>query len=327
MTGGPTWHDSLAQAVRDPHELISLLQLPNELLEAARLAAELFPLRVPRSYIARMRPRDVTDPLLNQVLPLRDELRVVPGFSPDAVGDEASHAAPGLLKKYHGRALMISTGACAIHCRYCFRRHYPYGNEPKRLDEWEPAFGALEADTTIHEVLLSGGDPLMLTDARLEALIERLARIPHLRRLRVHSRLPVVLPDRVTPTLLRLLTGTRLTPIMVVHANHPNEIVGDCHDALLDLVRGGVTTLNQSVLLRQINDRVETLEALSERLIDVGVIPYYLHQLDRVQGTAHFEVDQAQGEALIAQLRTRLPGYAVPQYVREDAGEAHKTPI
>ncbi|WP_010585700.1 EF-P beta-lysylation protein EpmB [Schlesneria paludicola] len=323
----PTWHDSLAKAVRDPLELISILQLPDELQAPARRAADTFPLLVPRSYIARMRPRDPNDPLLMQVLPLRDELSPTPGFVDDAVGDDASRRAPGLLQKYRGRALMISTGACAIHCRYCFRRHYPYGDEPRRLDEWEPAFAALEADDSIHEVLLSGGDPLMLTDTRLEIFIERLSKIPHLRRLRIHSRLPIVLPDRVTPTLIRLLTGTRLTPIMVAHANHPNEIVGDCQQALRDLVRAGVTTLNQSVLLRKINDSAEALAELSERLIDVGVIPYYLHQLDRVQRTAHFEVDESQGRVLIAELRTRLPGYAVPQYVREIAGEPHKTPI
>lgn len=322
-----TWHESLARAIRDPRELISLLELPDALEVPAQIAAASFPLLVPRSYLARMRPRDPNDPLLRQVLPLKDELESDPKFVPDPVGDDASRRVPGLLHKYHGRALLISTGSCAIHCRYCFRRHYPYNNEPKRLDEWEPAFREIEADRSIHEVLLSGGDPLMLTDARLEAIVGRLARIPHLRRLRIHSRLPIVLPDRVSSTLIKVLTGTRLTSIMVVHANHPHEIVGDCEQALRQLVRAGITTLNQSVLMRHINDHADTLAELSERLINVGVIPYYLHQLDRVQGAAHFEVDETQGRALIAELRTRLPGYAVPQYVREEAGKPHKSPI
>ena len=322
-----SWHDSLSQAIRDPDILIDYLGLPNELKKPAQAASQLFPLLAPLSFVARMRPADPTDPLLKQVLPLESELLEVPGFAVDAVGDSESRRAPGLLHKYQGRALMISTGACAVHCRYCFRRHYPYGSEPRRLDDWEPAFALLEHDTSISEVLLSGGDPLMLTDARLGDLVERLATIPHLRRLRIHSRLPIVLPDRVEDPLIDLLTRTRLTPVFVVHTNHPSEVVDDCEQALRRLVRSGVTTLNQTVLLRGINDNVETLANLSERLIDVGVIPYYLHQLDQVHGTAHFEVEEAKGSALIAELRKCLPGYAVPRYVREDAGAKHKTPM
>ena len=322
-----SWHDSLSQAIRDPSILIEKLRLSESLMRPGQDAAKLFPLLAPLSYVARMRAADANDPLLKQVLPLGEEFQQLPGFSTDAVGDEDSRRAPGLLHKYLGRALMIATGACAVHCRYCFRRHYPYGSEPRRLDDWEPAFAVLENDTSISEVILSGGDPLMLTDSRLSDLVERLAKIPHLRRLRVHSRLPIVLPDRVTQTLIDLLTSTRLTPIMVVHANHPNEVVDDCEAALRTLVRSGITTLNQTVLLREINDDVETLASLSVRLIDVGVIPYYLHQLDRVQGTAHFEVEESRGIELITELRARLPGYAVPRYVREEIGASQKTPI
>lgn len=223
--------------------------------------------------------------------------------------------------------MLVTTGACAVHCRYCFRRHYPYQQEPRRLEDWEPAFEALAADDSIHEILLSGGDPLMLTDARLASLIERLEQIPHLRRLRLHSRLPIVLPDRVSDELLQLLSSTRLTTIMVVHANHPQEIQLDCTDALSRLVRGGIPTLNQAVLLQGINDDEEVLAELCERLIDLGVLPYYLHQLDRVSGAAHFEVSVERGRELVAALRRRLPGYAVPQYVAELAGELHKTPL
>lgn len=321
------WHQSLAEAIRDPNTLVSELALPEELREPARRAAQAFPVMVPRSYLNRMRRADPHDPLLLQVLPLHSELETTPGFVDDAVDDAAAREAPGLLRKYAGRALMIATSACAVHCRYCFRRHYPYGNEPRRLDEWEPAFRTIAADESLREIILSGGDPLMLTDSRLGILISRLAEIQHLKRIRIHSRLPIVLPDRVTPTLIDVLRNSRLTPLMVVHANHPDELHGECAVALRLLVRSGITTLNQSVLLRNINDSVDVLTQLSERLIDLGVMPYYLHQLDQVTGTSHFEVAVDRGRELIAALRRRLPGYAVPQYVREVSGEPHKMPL
>jgi len=274
-----------------------------------------------------MEPRNLSDPLLRQVLPLHDELLDAPGFQPDAVEDSRFRIAPGLLHKYHGRALLIATGSCAVHCRYCFRKHYPYGGEPRRLTDWQPALDALSADPTIREVLLSGGDPLMLTDCRLRDLIERLAAIPHIRRLRIHTRLPIVLPDRVTDELLELLTGTRLHCVVVVHANHAAELEHDCAESLRRLAQAGLMTLNQSVLLRGINDTVQSLGDLSERLIDLGVMPYYLHQLDRVTGTAHFEVSETEGRRLVAEMRRILPGYAVPRYVQEIPGEPHKTVI
>ncbi|MEX0717681.1 MAG: EF-P beta-lysylation protein EpmB [Planctomycetaceae bacterium] len=321
------WRRSLAAAIRDPDVLIERLGLADSLRAAARRAAESFPLLVPGSYLARMTPGDPNDPLLRQVLPLGDELEPVPGFTVDAVGDGASRAAPGLLHKYTGRVLLVATGACAVHCRYCFRRHYPYGEEPRRLDDWAPALDAIAADPSIHEAILSGGDPLMLTDARLAALIARLEVIPHLRRLRIHTRLPIVLPDRVTADLIESLRSSRLQPIMVVHANHPREIAGDCAEALRMLVRSGIPTLNQAVLLRGVNDSVEAQAALCEALIDLGVLPYYLHQLDRVAGAAHFEVETEKGLSIIAALRERLPSYAVPQYVREVSGAASKLPV
>lgn len=321
------WHRSLAAAIRDPTELLNELQL-NDFADLVSLdAAEAFALMIPRSFLARMRLGDPNDPLLRQVLPVDDELRPVAGFEADAVSDADFRTAPGLLHKYHGRALMVAAGSCAVNCRYCFRRHYPYGDEPRRLDDWEPALRQLREDSSISEVLLSGGDPLLLTDSRLGELIERLEEIPHLRRLRIHTRLPIVLPDRVTGQLLGLLTESRLTPIVVVHSNHAAEVVADCEAALRRLVRTGVTVLNQAVLLRGVNDSVNALAELSESLINVGVMPYYLHQLDRVAGAAHFEVDPDVGRCLIAELRKRLPGYAVPRYVQEIAGEAHKTVI
>ncbi len=321
------WHRGLAQAIRDPDELLDLLGIDDRYREPARQAAKLFPLLVPRSYLARIEAGNPLDPLLRQVLPLEAEHQQVPGFTQDAVGDATAHQAPGLLQKYVGRALMITTGACAVHCRYCFRRDYPYGEEPRRWEDWQPAFDALEEDSSLHEIILSGGDPLMLTDERLKMLIQRLAGIAHLQRLRVHTRLPIVLPQRVTDEFLALLTSHRLTPIVVLHANHPQELQGDCAAAVRTLVRAGITTLNQAVLLKDINDTTEVQAALCERLIDLGVIPYYLHQLDRVRGAAHFEVDEQIGRDIIDALRRRLPGYAVPQYVREIPGESHKTPL
>ncbi len=326
--GSADWHQSLAAAVRDVDTLFSRLALSDDLKREARRAATLFPLMVPESYLRRMAVGDPHDPLLQQVLPLDAEFDDAPGFATDAVGDDAARRAPGLLHKYHGRALLIATGSCAVHCRYCFRRHYPYGEEPRRLDDWEPALNVLAEDQSIREVILSGGDPLMLTDARLEQLIARIAAIPHVRRLRIHSRLPIVLPDRVTESLVGLMRQhSSLTPIMVVHANHPAEIVADCADTLRLLVTSGIPTLNQTVLLRGINDDAATLTALSERLADLGVMPYYLHQLDRVQGTAHFEVPGERALQLIDTLRSQLPGYAVPRLVREVPGASSKQPL
>jgi len=322
-----TWRHALAKAVRDPAELIERLQLPAALREPANRAAELFPLLVPESYLARMQPGNPRDPLLLQVLPLDEETRSVPGFTADALDESAFRLAPGLLQKYAGRALLIATGTCAVHCRYCFRRHYSYGEEPRRWDDWEPALQAIAEDTSLREIILSGGDPLMLSDRRLSRLCRALDEQPHLQRLRLHSRLPIVLPERITPALLEGLRGLRMQPIIVVHANHPHEIVADCADALRMLVDSRVMVLNQAVLLRGINDDADVLAELSERLVNLGVIPYYLHQLDRVSGTAHFEVSEEVGRELIHRLRRRLPGYAVPQYVREIPGEEYKVPL
>lgn len=331
----PDYFRSLAEAIRDPDELISFLELPDCLREPARRAAKSFPLLVPKSFLARMTPGDPEDPLLRQVLPIGAEDEVVAGFTIDAVGDLDARKAPGLIHKYHGRALLIAAGSCAIHCRYCFRRHYPYHDDPRRIDDWEPALAAVREDHTLSEIILSGGDPLMLTDSRLRMLVERLEEVPHLTRLRIHSRLPIVLPDRVTDELLTTLCSTRLATVVVVHANHPSEIVGDCSEALLKLSsahRGvhlgrPITVLNQTVLLRGVNDDVTSLSLLSERLFEVGVLPYYLHQLDRVAGAAHFEVSEEIGRALIGGMQERLPGYLVPKYVRETKGAVGKTSI
>ncbi|MEN1679337.1 MAG: EF-P beta-lysylation protein EpmB [Planctomycetota bacterium] len=323
----PSWRRELAGAVRDPGELCRLLELPNELAEQAIAAAKDFPLLVPRGYVARMRKGDPADPLLRQVLPLDAETRPTPGFLADPVGDAAAERSPGLLHKYRGRVLLVTTGACAVHCRYCFRRHFDYGWSPKGIDAWQPAIEQIEADESLSEVILSGGDPLTLVDETLAKLAERLAAIPHLRRLRVHTRLPVMIPQRVDDALVAWLTGTRLSPVVVLHANHANELDDAVAAACHRLTQAGAVLLNQAVLLRGVNDSADALAELSERLADCRVTPYYLHQLDRVAGAAHFEVPLQRGRQIMAELHRRLPGYLVPRYVQEVAGEPGKTLI
>ncbi|NIP87071.1 MAG: KamA family radical SAM protein, partial [Planctomycetales bacterium] len=228
---------------------------------------------------------------------------------------------------YDSRVLLLLTGACAVHCRYCFRRHFPYSQTPHGLEAWEGALDQIAADRSIDEVILSGGDPLTLADSQLAELARQLAAIPHLRRLRIHTRLPVMIPARVNASLLGWLTATRLTPLVVIHANHPQEIDDAVATALGRLVDRGIVLLNQSVLLAGVNDQLEVLVELSRRLVDLRVMPYYLHQLDRVSGAAHFEVPLARGVQLIQQMRRQLPGYAVPRYVRERAGAPSKEPL
>jgi EF-P beta-lysylation protein EpmB len=322
-----TWQQALKDAVRDPFELCQILGLPSEIAAAARGVDRSFSLFAPRSYVARMRPGDPADPLLRQVLPVTAEADLPAGFSHDPVGDRQAGLLPGLLHKYQGRVLMVATGACAVHCRYCFRRHFPYQEGPRTLAGWNGALERIAADESIHEVILSGGDPLTLVDESLAELAKRIASIRHVRRLRVHTRLPIMIPERVTQPLLDWLTGTRLAPVMVVHANHPAELHGTAAAAVRKIVAAGVPTLNQAVLLRGVNDAAETLVELSERLVDLGVMPYYLHQLDRVAGAAHFEVPVEEGLRIVEELRRRLPGYALPRYVQEVAGEAYKVEI
>ena len=328
-SGGPvpsaaSWQQAIRNAVRDPRELGRLLCLPSHHVEAAIGGSRDFPLFVPRGYLARMRRGDPHDPLLRQVLPRADETRPAAGFSGDPVGERQAMQQPGLLRKYDGRALIVTTGACAVHCRYCFRRHFPYAQVPKSASARNGTLAAIAADPSLREVILSGGDPLTLADEQLTDFAERLARIPHVQRLRVHTRLPIVIPERVTRELLSWLTGTRLSPVVVLHANHPAELAPVVARAVARLVDAGILVLNQAVLLAGVNDNVAALEGLCQRLIDLRVLPYYLHQLDQVAGAAHFEVPVERGKELIEALRCRLPGYAVPRYVRETAGAPSK---
>ena len=322
------WQKNFAEAIRDPAQLLKMLDLPKSLLPAAQHAAELFPLRVAHSYVARMKKGDPNDPLLLQVLPLSAELNTQPeDYSHDPVGDLEAMPIPGLLHKYHGRVLLITTGACAIHCRYCFRRHYPYQEAQARASEWQAVTEYIQADDSIHEVILSGGDPLSLSNSRLAELIKQLASIPHLQRLRIHTRQPIVLPERIDEGLLRLLNQTTLNVVMVIHCNHAQEINTNIEQILTRIKDAGCTLLNQSVLLKNVNDNLNSLHALSEALFSAGVLPYYLHQLDKVQGAAHFAVSDTQALELEQQLRDNLPGYLVPKLVVEKAGETAKVPL
>lgn len=321
------WQQALREAVRDPRELLDLLGLDRLAPRLSDEAMVQFPLRVPRGFVARMRRGDPSDPLLRQVLPLDDEMRPMPGFGLDAVGDGAAKTAPGVIQKYRGRALLVATGSCAIHCRYCFRRHFPYAEETAARDGWRDAVELIRQDASIEEVLLSGGDPLSLSNGKLAELTGALADIPHLRRLRIHSRLPIVVPERVDDGLMGWLSTLPWPVTLVVHANHANELDGTVDAALGRLRAAGVHLLNQAVLLRGVNDSVDALAALSERGFAAGVLPYYLHQLDRVAGVAHFEVDDAHARALHAGLAARLSGYLVPRLVREIPGDTGKRPL
>jgi EF-P beta-lysylation protein EpmB len=322
-----SWRRELADAIRDPATLIDLLELDRALLPAARRAAEGFPLLVPRAFLDRMRRGDPADPLLRQVLPLGDELSPSPGYVSDPVGDLAATGAPGVLRKYAGRTLLIATGACAVHCRYCFRREFPYADQRAADDGWRAALAALRVDPDCREVILSGGDPLVLGERRLAALTDALAGIPRLRRLRIHTRLPIVLPSRVDDALLDWLTGLRQQPVIVLHANHPREIDRSVRVATERLRRAGAVLLNQAVLLRGVNDDAETLSKLSERLFAAGVLPYYLHLLDPVRGAAHFDVPASRALALVRDVSARLPGYLVPRLVREVPGANAKLSV
>ncbi|RCS31051.1 EF-P beta-lysylation protein EpmB [Rhodanobacter denitrificans] len=323
---GADWRQLWRDAVTDAGELLALLGL-------SHLAGQLppadagFPLRVPRGFVARMRQGDPRDPLLLQVLPQLAELDEVPGFVTDAVGDLAAREAQGVLHKYQGRALLIASGSCAINCRYCFRRHFPYGEEMAAAGQWRQALEYLRQDHSVSELILSGGDPLALATAKLEELGRGLAGLPHVTRLRIHSRLPVVLPERIDDAFVAWLASVPLQKVVVLHANHANELDASVDAACARLRATGATVLNQSVLLRGVNDDADALAALSERLFAAGVLPYYLHQLDRVQGAAHFEVADGHALALVGALRARLPGYLVPRLVREVGGDASKRPL
>ncbi len=320
------WQDQLRESFSNGQALLDFLGLAPADVNMSAAAARDFAVKVPHSFARRMLPGDPRDPLLLQVLARADELEVTAGYSADPVGERAGAIArPGLIHKYRGRVLLVVTGGCAVHCRYCFRRHFPYTQNVNGRARWRDTLDYVREDDSIDEVILSGGDPLVATDAHLAELVAAIAGIPHVRRLRVHSRVPVVLPDRVTPALTRALTHPRLQSILVIHANHANEIDAGVAQAMAALRAANITLLNQSVLLRGVNDNAAALADLSEALFTAGVLPYYLHLLDPVAGAAHFDVPASRARALHRELAARLPGYLVPKLVREEAGAAGKT--
>ena len=314
----------MAQAITSPEALVEALGLDPSLIEPARAAAAKFGLRVPLSYVARMRRGDANDPLLKQVLPIGAEAEVVPDFGPDPVGESAARRAPGLLQKYRGRALLITTSACAIHCRYCFRREFPYSEQQGDSTRFHEALDEIARDSSLEEIILSGGDPLSLSDSRLTSLTDALAKIPHIRRLRLHTRQPVVLPSRVDAGFIAWLERLPWPVVFVLHSNHANEIDDSVRAACARLKQAGATLLNQTVLLKGINDDVATLADLSRALFDAGVLPYYLHVLDRVSGAAHFDLPEARAQEIAGELAACMPGYLVPRLVREVEGAPAK---
>ncbi|MGR8929276.1 MAG: EF-P beta-lysylation protein EpmB [Gammaproteobacteria bacterium] len=321
-----SWQHELSEAFSNIDELCQYLAIkPSSLPILPQLKD--FPLRVPRGFAERMQKGNPNDPLLLQVLPLQKELQIHPGYTDDPVGDLNAVAETGVIHKYHGRVLLVTTGACAVHCRYCFRRHFPYGELQLSVQKIEKALGYISAHADIKEVILSGGDPLLLGDHKLFNLLQQLAKIQHVQRIRIHSRIPVVLPSRMTEHLLQTVTNQPQKIILVLHANHPAELNEEVRQACQRIRKHEITLLNQSVLLKGINDNSEVLLQLSERLFDLGVLPYYLHCLDRAAGVAHFEVLEHEAKRLLQALQEKLPGYLIPKLVMEQAGALHKIRI
>ncbi|WFP52016.1 EF-P beta-lysylation protein EpmB [Methylomonas sp. EFPC3] len=325
-TPSATWQQALADAFGSVADLCAYLQLSPADLNLPEQASA-FPLRVPRDFAARMQAGNPDDPLLRQVLPDLAELTDYPGYTDDPVGDLKAVAETGVIHKYRGRVLFIMTGACAVHCRYCFRRNFPYGELQLSGRQFESALTYVEQRPEISEVILSGGDPLLLSDAKLEQLMCRFAEIGHIKRIRIHTRTPVVLPERVTSALLRTFAALPKPVAMVLHVNHAQELSNSVNQICTELKLSGVTLLNQSVLLKGINDDGEQLRELSEKLFSFNILPYYLHLLDRARGVGHFEVSEAEAKILHQYLQRHLPGYLVPRLVKEQAGAAFKIPI
>jgi len=318
------WQQQLGDAFSKLEDLCRYLQLPIDTLPISTTASLDFALRVPLSFAACMEKGNPDDPLLKQVLPTQYELAVYPGFNNDPVGDLKAAAQPGVLHKYYGRVLLINTGSCAINCRYCFRRNFPYQELQLSKQSEQAAIDYIRQDTSLSEVILSGGDPLLLNDARIAKLFNQLNAIEHIKRIRIHSRIPIVLPARITNELIEIFKHSAKQIIMVVHCNHANEINDRVINAFSLLKNNDITLFNQSVLLKGVNDSADSLCHLSEQLFEHGVIPYYLHLLDKAAGTGHFEVPEPQALALIKEVQARLPGYLVPKLVKEVAGEKSK---
>ena len=321
-----SWQKDLRQVITDPKKLLTLLDINTDDYLQHFKARQLFPVRVPLPFITRMKKGDIHDPLLKQVMPLSNEFVVTDGFVTDPL-QEHETVATGLLHKYKNRVLMIVKAGCAINCRYCFRRHFPYQDNSPNKQRWQQALTYIVEHKAISEVIFSGGDPLMASDEHLTWLVKQVEAIPHIRRLRIHTRLPVVIPNRITCDLVSLLSKSRLKATMVLHINHSNEIDNDFITALEPLRAARIPLFNQSVLLKDVNDNAEVLIKLSESAFDIGIMPYYLHLLDPIQGAAHFNVTEQEAIIIVNKMLATLPGFLMPKLVREIAGEANKTPI
>jgi len=321
------WKEELRDAITDPLELLARLDISEVELKAPLLHTSNFPMRVPESFVRRMIPGDANDPLLLQVLPTERELTSGPGFTRDPLQEKDYNPIPGIIHKYNGRVLMVTTPVCAVNCRYCFRRHFPYGENNPGKRNWLNSLDYIANDQTISEVILSGGDPLATDDQHLQWLVSEIEKIDHVKRLRVHTRLPVVIPGRIDEKLLDWVTATRLTTVFVLHINHPNEINQDLVSALAQLRKEGIQLLNQSVLLSGVNDHYEVFVTLSEKLFESGILPYYLHLLDPVEGAEHFDVPLARAIEIHDGMRAQLPGYLLPRLVRDVPGRVSKMHI
>lgn len=320
------WQKELAQCFTAPEDLLRYLDFEPADFSQDIAARKLFPMRVPRPFAKKMQPGCLDDPLFRQVFPVGEEFHDTPGYSADPLSEQ-NNPTPGLLQKYQSRVLLMVRTGCAVNCRYCFRRHFPYQQNSVNRQGWEQTIEQIRENQQVNEVIYSGGDPLMANDDFLAWLTEQIQRIPHVKRLRIHTRLPVVIPARLNSELLNWLESTPLKVIMVLHINHAQEIDAELVARLDVLRRAGVVLLNQSVLLKGINDAADDLVNLSEALFDGGIMPYYIHLLDKVAGAAHFDVSEEQGRQLLAQMVKRLPGFLVPKLVREIGGQPGKTPI
>ena len=320
------WLKQLSNAISDPTKLLEALEIDPTPWQAGFAARNLFALRVPLSFVERMEKGNPHDPLLRQVLPLSEEFEVHEGYSADPL-EEQDNAIPGLLHKYKNRALMIVKGGCAVNCRYCFRRHFPYQDNKGSKSVWQTSLEYVAQHPEINEVLLSGGDPLMAKDSELKWLVNAIESIPHIKTVRIHSRLPVVIPARITDELCQILSTTRLNVVLVNHINHANEINDELKLALSKLRRSGVILLNQGVVLKGVNNCVNSLKNLSESLFDAGVLPYYMHVLDKVQGAAHFYISDEEAKQHMQGLMAEVSGYLVPKLTREIGGRSSKTPL
>lgn len=322
-----SWQQQLATSFTKPEALLKFLGLRLDCLGEPNKGSEQFPFKVTRSFASRMAKGDPDDPLLRQVFPLVDELDSPQSFSKNPVGDLEALVSPGVLHKYQGRVLLITTAACAINCRYCFRREFPYNDAVLRPSDEHSGLHYIANNRDVNEVILSGGDPLLLQDSKLDHLIRKIAAISHITRLRIHTRLPIVLPSRITSELIQSLTETRLQTVLVIHSNHPNELNREVASAIAELHGASIPLFNQSVLLKGVNDLAETLIDLSEALFSLRIIPYYLHLLDKTKGTSHFDIPINEAKAIQKELRQQLPGYLVPRMVWEKQGEAYKLPL